>query len=59
MLPEIGNLALAFALALALIQFVVPLTGIAMNHWRMVLIARPAAIAQFVFVSISLLISFL
>jgi cytochrome c-type biogenesis protein CcmF len=55
MIPEIGSLALAFALALALIQFIVPLLGIATNRWRMVLVARPAAIAQFLFVTIAFL----
>jgi len=53
MIPEIGNLALSFALALALIQFVIPLIGVSTNNWRMVLVAKPAAIGQFVFVSIS------
>jgi len=53
MIPEIGNLALAFGLALALIQFTVPLLGIVTNRWRMVLVAKPAAIAQFIFVSIA------
>ncbi len=53
MIPEIGNLALTFALALAVIQFVVPLVGIHTNRWRMVLIAKPAAVGQFIFVSIA------
>lgn len=53
MIPEIGNLALAFAFALSLVQFVVPLVGIATNRWRLVLIAKPIAISQFVFVLIS------
>ncbi|MFT5521694.1 MAG: cytochrome c-type biogenesis protein CcmF, partial [Enterobacterales bacterium] len=53
MIPEIGNLALSFALALAVIQFIVPLVGISINNWRMVLVARPAAMGQFLFVAIS------
>ncbi len=53
MIPEIGNLALSFALGLALIQFVVPLVGISTNRWRLVLVAKPAAIGQFVFVVIA------
>ncbi len=53
MIPEAGNLALTFALALAVIQFVVPLVGIKSNHWRLVLVAKPAAIGQFIFVSIA------
>ncbi len=53
MIPQIGNLALSFALGLAVIQFLVPLFGAYTNNWRMVLIAKPAAIGQFIFVSIS------
>jgi len=53
MIPEIGNLALSFALALAVVQFIVPLVGVSTNNWRMVLIAKPAAVGQFVFVTIS------
>ena len=55
MIPEIGNLALIFGLAIACIQFVVPLVGISTNRWRLVLIARPAATAQFIFVSLAFL----
>jgi len=53
MIPETGNLALTFALALAVIQFVAPLAGISGNRWRLVLLAKPAAIGQFIFVSIA------
>ena len=53
MLPEIGNLALAFALGMAVIQFIVPLVGLANNQWRLVLLAKPAAIAQFSFTTLS------
>lgn len=53
MIPEIGNLALAFGLALALIQFVVPLVGIATHRWRLAIIAKPAAIGQFFFVCLA------
>ncbi len=53
MIPEIGNMALSFALALAVVQFVLPLTGIRNNQWRLALLAKPAAIAQFIFVSIA------
>jgi len=55
MIPEIGNLALSFAFAIALIQFVAPLVGIATNRWRLVILAKPAAIGQFFFVSIAFL----
>ncbi len=55
MIPEIGNLALAFALGLAVIQFTVPLTGMLTNRWRWVLVARPAAAGQFIFVAIAMI----
>ncbi len=54
MIPEIGNLALTFALSLALIQFLIPTIGIATNRWRWVLIAKPAAWGQFLFVTIAM-----
>ncbi|MCP4146001.1 MAG: cytochrome c biogenesis protein CcsA, partial [bacterium] len=53
MIPEIGNMALSFALALAVVQFVLPLAGIRNNQWRLALLAKPAAIGQFIFVSIA------
>ena len=53
MIPELGNLALNFAMGVALIQFVLPLYGIATNKWRLVLLAKPMAIANFTFVSIA------
>ncbi len=53
MIPEIGNLALSFGLALAIIQFVVPLVGIQTHRWRLALVAKPAAIGQFAFVGLS------
>ncbi len=53
MIPEIGNLALNFALTIALIQFIVPLTGIATHRWRLVLLAKPMAIASFGFVTLA------
>ncbi|WP_196137648.1 heme lyase CcmF/NrfE family subunit [Aliikangiella sp. G2MR2-5] len=53
MIPEIGSLALAFGLGLALVQFIIPLVGILTHRWRLALIARPAAIGQFFFVALS------
>jgi len=53
MLPEIGNIALIMALVIAVIQLVFPLYGAARGNIAMMSVARPAAIAQFVFVSIS------
>ncbi|NNJ73413.1 MAG: hypothetical protein HKP09_09555, partial [Enterobacterales bacterium] len=55
MIPEIGNLALTFAMGIALVQFVAPLVGIATNRWRLVILAKPMAIASFVFIAIAYL----
>jgi cytochrome c-type biogenesis protein CcmF len=55
MIPEIGSLALIFALTLAVLQFTLPLIGIQTNRLRLVLSAKPAANAQFIFVLISFL----
>ncbi len=53
MIPELGNFALALALALALVQGVLPIVGAARNDLRLMAVARPAAQGQFVFVSIA------
>ena len=55
MIPEIGHFALILALVLAVIQGVIPLAGIAAgkNSWLMV--AKPAALGQALFVAISFL----
>ena len=50
MIPEIGQLALAIALFLALTQAILPLAGAATNRPAWVATARPVAIAQFLFV---------
>ena len=50
MIPELGNFALVLALAIAVLQTVVPMAGAArgLNAWMH--LARPAAHAQFLFV---------
>ena len=53
MLPELGNFALLLALLLALVQAVVPLVGAWRNNEAMMAVARPATIAQFIFVLVS------
>ena len=50
MLPELGNLALLLALVLALVQAAVPLLGAWWDDARLMAVARPAAIGQFLFV---------
>ena len=50
MIPEIGQLALAIALFLAITQGILPLAGAATNRPAWVATARPVAIAQFLFV---------
>ena len=46
MTPELGQLALALALAVALVQAVVPLTGAAKGNLALMGLARPAAQGQ-------------
>jgi len=50
MIPELGQLALALALCLALVQGTVPLVGAALGRAEWMALARPAAAGQFVFV---------
>jgi cytochrome c-type biogenesis protein CcmF len=53
MIPEFGQLALALALCLALVQAVVPLVGAARGRTDWMALARPAAAGQFVFIAIA------
>ena len=53
MIPEIGHFALILALVLAFIQGVLPLMGIAMGRSSWTMVAKPAALGQALFVSIS------
>jgi len=53
MLPEIGNLALIMALVISAMQMLFPIYGAQKGNVAMMSIARPAAIAQFLFVAIS------
>ena len=53
MYPELGQVALVIALALSLIQGVVPLIGAHREDLPMMNVARPAAVAQFGFVGIA------
>ena len=53
MIPEIGQFSLIVALALALAQAVLSLTGAARGIPGFVAVARPAAQGQFVFVAIA------
>ena len=50
MIPELGQLALALALCLAVIQTALPLAGAARNNAAWMAVARPAAQGQLVFV---------
>ena len=50
MIPELGQLALAIALCLALVQGTLPLVGAALGRAEWMALARPAAAGQFVFV---------
>src|SRR5882762_10310869 len=53
MIAEVGHYALVLALALALIQSVVPLIGARMRDGALMAVAEPAALAQFGFVALS------
>ena len=53
MTAELGQLALILALALAIVQGVLPLWGAARGHTGWMALARPAARAQFLFVAIA------
>jgi cytochrome c-type biogenesis protein CcmF len=61
MIPEIGHVALITALLMALIQCVLPLWGAHTQQLKLMSIARPAAVAQFLMMVIAfvcLIISF-
>ena len=53
MIDEIGHFALVLALCIAVLQAVVPLVGAARNDAALMGWARPAALAQFLFVAIA------
>ena len=53
MIAEIGHFALILALSLALCQGILPLLGAHRNDQAMLAVAKPAALGQFVFVSIA------
>ena len=53
MIAEVGHYALVLALALALIQSVVPLIGARLRDGAMMTVAEPTALAQFGFVALS------
>ncbi len=53
MIVETGHYALVLALALALMQFAIPLAGARVNDVALMRVARPTAIAQFLFVALA------
>src|SRR5687767_1195658 len=53
MIPEFGQIALALALCLALVQATLPLLGAARGRADWMALARPAAAGQFVFVAVA------
>jgi cytochrome c-type biogenesis protein CcmF len=55
MIDEIGHFALVLALCIAAVQIVVPLYGAARHDDSLVALARPAALGQFVFISVAFL----
>jgi len=55
MIPDIGQFVLILALAVALMQSVLPIVGAARGNYALMAIARPAARAQFALVLIAFL----
>src|SRR5271156_5039000 len=55
MIDEIGHFALVLALCVAAIQAVVPLYGAARGDGALIALARPAALAQFIFIATAFL----
>ncbi len=53
MIVETGHYALVLALALALMQFAVPFAGARLDDAALMRVARPSAIAQFLFVALA------
>ena len=53
MIDEIGHYALVLALALALMQMVLPFWGARARDARLMALARPIALMQFAFVALS------
>ena len=54
MIPEIGHFALILALAMALVQAAAAPLGARLRDGGLMALARPAAVAQFVFISAAL-----
>ena len=55
LIPEFGQLALILALVAAVLQFLVPVTGLRLRQDWLMAYARPLANAQAVFLLLSLL----
>lgn len=53
MIPEIGQLALILALALAIVQTVLPIAGAHLGNYSWMALARPTARLQFLFLAIA------
>ena len=51
MIAELGNFALVLALLVAIAQGTLPLAGAALGNARLMALARPAAVAQFLHVA--------
>ena len=56
MIPELGHFALILALLIALVQTVIPFSGAGKGKLAWVAMARPAAMAQFVFVLLAFIL---
>lgn len=56
MVPEIGHFAIVMAMVMATVQGVLPLLGSALGYNRWLVVARPAAYAQFAFLLFAFLL---
>ncbi|MBT8423104.1 MAG: heme lyase CcmF/NrfE family subunit [Gammaproteobacteria bacterium] len=56
MIPELGNFALILAMCLALAQAIVPIAGAQLGRRDWMLMARPAAAGQFVFIAVAIIV---
>jgi cytochrome c-type biogenesis protein CcmF len=53
MIPELGNFSLMLAMTLALVQGILPIAGSFQGNARWMNVARPAATAQCLFITIA------
>jgi cytochrome c-type biogenesis protein CcmF len=53
MIPEIGHIALIIALTMAVLQALLPMVGAQRCNWSWIMLAKPLARGQFLFIAVS------